>query len=328
MADFLDRARSLFADNPHNECSADLQRVFTAISKLQSVHSKSELDIVNLESVFSAFEMAELLGIEHYGRDLVRSMRRLIAWTLDEAVRLTLRRGKIFSSSPYESFASLISKLTNGRDPTRSPACSVITFNYDLALDAALHSAGLNPNYGLTDDSSGAVNLFKLHGSASWHRCSDDSCKKVVPDTLPTLGSFSDTAEMKWSELKPLLGRQAYCHGKPPAGDSVIVPPSWNKAEYRSDLASVWRRAAAELRSATSIIVCGYSLPETDSFFRYLYGLGTVGGEPLERFWVLDPSVEVDQRFRSLLGPGARARFKADHYTFEQALPLMHATLL
>jgi hypothetical protein len=50
MAEFLDRARALFAANPTSEYSNDLQRVFGAISKLQSVHSKSELDIVNLES--------------------------------------------------------------------------------------------------------------------------------------------------------------------------------------------------------------------------------------------------------------------------------------
>jgi hypothetical protein len=77
MADFLDRSRALFAANPCNEYSTDLQRVFEGISKLQSVHSKSELDIVNLESVFSAFEMAELLDVPPSGQDLVRSMRRL-----------------------------------------------------------------------------------------------------------------------------------------------------------------------------------------------------------------------------------------------------------
>jgi hypothetical protein len=325
MAEFLDRARALFAANPTSEYSNDLQRVFGAISKLQSVHSKSELDIVNLESVFSAFEMAELLEVPPSDRDLVHSMRRLIAWTLDEAVLFSVTAGKIVPSPPYRDLAALISKLASGKD--RAPCCTVITFNYDLAVDVALHSAGLNPDYGLTQQSSGAVNLFKLHGSVSWHRCSEDSCKKIVPDVFPAPDRFFGTVPMKWSELKKQLHSQAMCCGKAVGGDSVIVPPSWNKAEYRSDLVKVWQRAAAELKSATSIAVCGYSLPETDSFFRYLYGLGTVGGEPLERFWVLDPSEVVHRRFRDLLGPGALARFEARPLNFERAVLHMNSTL-
>jgi hypothetical protein len=91
MLDFIDRARELFAANQASEYAADLRRVFTAISNLQAVHSKAELDFVNLEAVFSAFEMAELLAVKPFEPDLVRSMRRLIAWTLDETVRCGVR---------------------------------------------------------------------------------------------------------------------------------------------------------------------------------------------------------------------------------------------
>jgi hypothetical protein len=281
MADFLDKSRGLFAANRVSEYTEDLSRVFNAISKLQSVHSKSELDIVNLESVFSAFEMAELLDLPLFGGDLVHSMRRLIAWTLDEAVRFEAKEGKIVSSPPYRNFASMIFGFAQGKGPP--PTCTVITFNYDLAVDLALHTAGLNPNYGLAGDSEGAVNLFKLHGSVNWHRCK--SCKRIVPETIPPLDRFVNTATLQWSKLKQILGVREECCGEALTGDSIIVPPSWNKAEYRSDLVKVWQHAAKELKGATSIVVCGYSLPETDSFFRYLYGLGTEGGEPLERFW-------------------------------------------
>ena len=90
MADFLDRARTLFAANPNDPSRADLERVFHAISTLQSVHSKSEMDIVNLESVFSAFEMAALLNVPPTEPALVDSMKRLIAWTLDESMRFEI----------------------------------------------------------------------------------------------------------------------------------------------------------------------------------------------------------------------------------------------
>jgi hypothetical protein len=329
MADFLDKSRALFAANRVNECSDDLQRVFDAISELQSVHSKSELDIVNLESVFSAFEMAELLDVPPAGRNLVHSMKRLIAWTLDEAVLFELGAHKVFSTPAYRDFASLISRLANEFGP--SPRSTVITFNYDVAVDVALRSAGLSLDYGLNGDAGGsrrAVNIFKLHGSVGWHRCSVDSCRKIVAEeTFPPLVASPGTTRLKWSQLRPLLGGQAKCCGQAVDEGSVIVPPSWNKAEYRSDLDKVWRRAAAELKSATTIVVCGYSLPETDSFFRYLYGLGTAGGEPLERFWVLDPSMETHERFRGMLGPGARARFQARTCTFDQAVQYLGSAL-
>lgn len=53
-----------------------------------------------------------------------------------------------------------------------------------------------------------------------------------------------------------------------------------------------------------------YSLPSTDSFFRQLYALGTVGPIPLKRFWVFDIDPTREEVFRKLLGPGARERFR------------------
>jgi hypothetical protein len=40
---------------------------------------------------------------------------------------------------------------------------------------------------------------------------------------------------------------------------------------------------------AQEIIVIGYSLPETDFFFRNLFALGTVGRKFIRRFAVVNP---------------------------------------
>jgi len=90
----------------------------------------------------------------------------------------------------------------------------------------------------------------------------------------------------------------------------VIGPPSWNKADSHNSIGSVWERAAKELAEAHSIYVVGYSLPETDAFFRNLYALGSVGDVPLRRFWVFNPDPSREQVFLRLLGPGARSRFR------------------
>ena len=100
----------------------------------------------------------------------------------------------------------------------------------------------------------------------------------------------------------------------------MIVPPTWSKGEYHSQLTKVWSRAAAELSDAENIFVSGYSLTETDSFFRYLFALGSVGSARIKRFWVFDTDQgggKVEQRFRTLRGPGiAENRFLYEQRQF------------
>jgi hypothetical protein len=92
----------------------------------------------------------------------------------------------------------------------------------------------------------------------------------------------------------------------------LLVPPSWNKLDYGRHLAPIWKRAAEELSNAENIFVIGYSLPETDAFFRHLYALGSLGDRLIKRFWVfdLDRSGSVESRFRAVLGKAALSRFK------------------
>ena len=103
--------------------------------------------------------------------------------------------------------------------------------------------------------------------------------------------------------------------------EPFIVPPSWNKAEQHQSLSNVWAQAAQELEQAEYIFIIGYSLPETDAFFRLLYALGTVGEKLLTKIIVFNPdqSGEVETRFRSMLGPGAEARFEYVESTFQES---------
>ena len=158
------------------------------------------------------------------------------------------------------------------------------------------------------DDSphSDGVWLLKLHGSTSWGILKDDP-KKIVPLNLgsilnnmrPTVGQH-----LTWPTSQFLRKREEL------TGEPVIVPPTWNKADSHRGLEKVWSRAARELSEAENIFVIGYSMPETDSFFRHLYALGTVGKAMLRRFWVFNPDSSLEARFRSLLGPAAEDRFQ------------------
>ena len=107
-------------------------------------------------------------------------------------------------------------------------------------------------------------------------------------------------------------------------GEPLIVPPTWNKGDSHKALTQIWAQAAQALSKAENIFVIGYSLPPSDAFFRYLYALGTAGDVLLKRFWVFNPAQqEVEQRFRALLGSGARERFKYFPMTFTQAIDVI-----
>ena len=325
MGDFLDVSHDLHRRGEVGDASSDFEAVFRGISELQRVHSKAQLDIQNLESVFGAFEMARTLGRcgsltpDQIDR-LAPAMRRLIVRTLEQTIRLPVRDGqKVMPPAPYPSFATLVARC---RDARPAQTASVLTFNYDVSVDQAFQFHGVPIDYALpSTHSTHEVPLLKLHGSLNWARCT--VCHAVVPWALREYlqryrWGFPLDVQTVTMPIGTHLREWQHCQ-QPVEPEPVLVPPTWSKTQYHETLASVWSRAAEELEGAESIFVLGFSLPPTDAFFSYLYALGCVGGVPLRRFWVFNPdsSGGVEGRFRQLLGPGAAERFQYLTQNFE-----------
>lgn len=196
---------------------------------------------------------------------------------------------------------------------SRGDSCAIITFNYDVALDVALTSVIGGLDYSLPPGSSHTrlMKVFKLHGSINWASCR--RCHAIVPvDLLPTPGydPYSTVPVTVPLGLADRIKSTRHC-GEPVETVAVIVPPTWNKTDYAEGLKFVWESAAQRLSRAENFIVFGYSLPETDSFFRYLFALGSVGDSLINRFWVFDPdSSRLETRFRQLLGTATASKFR------------------
>ena len=329
MRNFLDTASDLLRRNNVDNKQKDFQRVFDAIGQLQVVHSKAELDLNNLESVFTVLELAKVIksfpgSTETDVFETIASLKTLIVTTLEKTVVFPCEAGRTSAPPPYGEFANFIKHLMTQASPRRS--VSVITFNYDVAVDWAIHEARLGPDYAIEGDpgNADAVSLLKLHGSLNWGF--EPITRAIKPLRIekynayrePSLGSQKRTVVIG-SQLAQILKQ---C-GTTVAPEPLIVPPSWNKADYHHDLSAVWASAAKHLSEAQYIFIIGYSLPETDAFFRHLYALGSVGREPLRRIEVFntDESQYTDERFRRLLGPGALARYAYHKNTFAMAIP-------
>lgn len=327
MGDFLDIADSLWKTNSVGDKAEFFARVFAAIGALQIVHSKAQLDLSNIESVFNALEMARILkkfpGPEDFSVEAaIEALKRLIACTLEQTIRFPVSSRRIGPPPPYGTFAELLKHLTDDAHPKQSVA--VLTFNYDMAADYALFFNGLGPDYCLEAAGTQGIPLLKLHGSMNWAVCA--KCGKVVPWHLQQFfqrfrySFLEDVSEVRldiWSKFPEFRHCDTLVQSLP-----FLVPPTWNKTNHHEAIQVVWERAARELTDAESILIAGYSLPPTDGFFRTLYALGTAGGTPLKRIWVFDPDETgtLESRFRELIGPGAASRFKYFRFVFGGAL--------
>jgi hypothetical protein len=329
MSNFLDEAGGLHYSGKTLKPAA-FEDVFEAESELQSVFAKSYLDLDSIEALFGAIEMGLL--IEKFGQrsheDLVRlrkSILTLIVETLESLVQFPVREGQIHAALTYESLVRAIADLRGDHDLSQSTEVSFITFTYDLALDYALTVSRLNFDYCLEGWPAPTITPYlKLHGSISWGRCPE--CKTVVAyrfeDFFRNKHLFLHDIRYFKFDLGTRISEKSHCGGKPLEGPPILIPPTWNKTGYHEYLTRVWQTASKVLGTAENIFIVGYSLPEADAFFRYLFALGAVGKTKIKRFWVFNPDEDhtVQPRFEAIIGPQIKNRYKFFREGFKVAI--------
>lgn len=88
-------------------------------------------------------------------------------------------------------------------------------------------------------------------------------------------------------------------HGSIGTGD--IVPPLWNKSLPRGIRAG-WREALELLKEANDIRILGYSLPETDSYIRYLFRAAAAESTNLKRIDIIcKDDGKVQERYNNFI---------------------------
>jgi hypothetical protein len=335
MNGFFDKAEdiSLYESNKLTSSAIEsFKLVFNLIADLEGVYSKSNINLNNIEAVFGAIEMGLIIGrlgnitSKEEILKLKEALITLIVRTLDLSIRYPLKRVikqhhaldseyeryTLEPTESYRKFVDFIDKIQK-----KGLSCSVITFNYDIALDVALQRKNKGYSYCLYDTDrlfKDTVKLLKLHGSVNWIKEETDNIRAIDVDKLiPTdLRLFDDDPK----EHRIILSNDIERMGE----SAFIVPPTWNKTGYYNPIQKIWSQAAKELSEARAIYTFGYSLPESDSFFRYLYALSTNSKTRLRRFWVFDPDSRVEDRYKSLIGRGTEDRFRFFDEKFSDAL--------
>ena len=220
--------------------------------------------------------------------------------TLAHLITFVLRRCK---ESRSEVFRKFVSHVFPTRQRALDPGSNrIITFNYDDLLDKHMLKR-FSPQLMYFDSIKSRVNdtnrrttknenplLIKLHGSVNWRCTTDDFRSMINPSNIP--GEVNRIDQIWHSDT-----------GVPSPDDEespCIVPPMPDKPLTQIQLFRyLWTRACEYLHEAEEIVICGYSLPETDDLAMSLFA--NITNNKLKRVTVIDPNPAILARWRSLL---------------------------
>lgn len=193
---------------------------------------------------------------------------------------------------------------------------TIITFNYDTLIEDAFTRMDLQFTYGfhpvdalcslelpktlpmkwLEPGTEAFPQVLKLHGSINW-----------AEDDRPSHPQDSNSTPQP---LKPLV----YDHFSALRAAKrwpMIEPPTWRKSQ-NDILRLSWNAAVNNLKTATRIIIMGYSSPTTDPHFRFLLAAGLLDNISLTKVWVVNKDIEVFNRVQNMLS-GERSGVPVQH---------------
>ena len=339
MKNFLDIAEEVAG-------SPELDIVKKGVDKFARTHSNFPVHPNNLENIFALFEMAEVLEyfpglkVEEI-KQLVPAMHTVIGKTLDETMTYELvndSKGEWYPNArgAYANFARLVRDI-RGKAPHQHDV-AVITFNYDVALDWAFADCNQPVSYALGKRAQG-IPLLKLHGSLNWAKFKCKEGERIVPWEInnyayraPWFPPHSEGGRLINVRMSERI-KEYRLKGKEhvaPITAPFVIPPTWNKSGHYGEISSVWAAAALALSDAKNVFVLGYSMPETDVFFKHLLALGTAADTRLERFWVCNPNPDINRKIQDseLLGPGSKGKYRFVDEEFGVAIETIRRQLI
>lgn len=312
LGNFMDRMveMAITGKSPKGSLSDEHRKTLSEVLRirdsLESYHARVALNQFNIEQILSVLSFEALCGNKAGKRDLA-AFSKAISTTIELTCNV-LHDGKFNSiqengSPDYRRFwASLLSLFKSS--PSAFP--TIITFNYDLVLERSLfqlvigHPPRIGPETGIPG--------FRLN-----------FCNDLVPNPIfqakhVTFGSYT-VSPKSGSSLSPYSSsdlpagyvdiRLLKLHGSlnfpatrvsgawSPAvalESPKITPPVFNKTDKVFGTPT-WKAALETLRTCKNLIICGYSLPTTDTYMHYFLKTALGPNRHLNRTYVFDPEL-------------------------------------
>lgn len=302
---------------------------FFNISGQLEGHGTSKVVHRVLQSVWELYGKTNGISLEKYYRDIeTREVIGTFAKTANQpknwkARRIDLeeliRRVYIHTTCERERgpFKPQKSRFHRGILSRIKTNDTIITFNYDLLIEESMGLNQLwNPIYGYGVKVQGKTHdwcrkwletrrfdkvkkakilLLKLHGSLNWNLYNNKNIRlKPHPYVVRT-------------------------KNKKPTFDKVsILPPGWNKQINKKPYKSFWKFARLKLEKCKTIIILGYSLPETDllaqSLISEVVRLRKARENYIKELHLADPSGKVREKFIQIFTPALGPHGKIFQY--------------
>jgi len=267
-----------------------------------------------LKSVWELYGRTNNVGLEEYYREVetrarigsfAKSQNQPRDWDrrtkdLEELIRRVYIHTTVdMTQTPPRPLKSpvhqqLLKRLRSGS--------AIITFNYDLVIEESFESAkAWNPADGFA---------LKVTGiSHDWTRQWLDSRKVDSPgkSDIHLLKLHGSLGWVQYTNRQVRLKKRPYVVREGVREKISVCPPGWNKPIDRNPYKALWREARLKLESCKSLVIIGYSLPETDLLARALFSevvrMRSAREKYLSHLILVDPSDAVKERFTSLFTP-------------------------
>ncbi|HVA76264.1 MAG TPA: SIR2 family protein [Candidatus Binataceae bacterium] len=239
---------------------------------------------------------------------------------IQEGVRSGQLKGDWYGCPPYDFYLGVMCSYFNRGGPERRD--TIITFNYDTLVEEVFHGLEIAFNYGLPEgsvefhDSAGRmkgsysnakISILKLHGSLNWWALPPEEQerlrRRVYDARVRTLQDEGRLAEQNLDELTRSGLRLGHLtvYGCPGARPAIpfLAPPTWRK-DFSGYFGDIWHAAVLALRTATNVVILGYSVPPTDQHFKYLLSAGLQDNISLRKVFFVNRGLAQEETKRQL----------------------------
>ena len=274
MSNFLFKSRDQYFAEP--ETYAYFSGVFELIRNLSDVKNYFKADLFNIEEILSVLEMKRhLVGGETEAHDYIKYLCDVVQYytpTFEIANESAVNwYDHWLGNNVTTTFGNFVACLFNlGMKVDKNSKKGWKDFKREQEPKAIYAVVTLNYD-NVLEQLCEQIRRFMRVGVEF---CMD---KDVEPD---------------WTRA-PFLAK---LHGT--VESENVIPPTWNKGLH-PEIAEVWKLAYNLISTATQIRVVGYSLPETDSYVKYLLKSAVTEAKNLKQIDVicLDQNGTVKSRF-------------------------------
>lgn len=371
LGNFIDKMIELSATGrgPRGPLSAEdksiLHEALKIRNTIESYHARVTIDQFNLEQILSVLVFETQIGKKNSKQDLAK-FTRAIATTIEITCNV-LHDGNLekIQSEGSEIYQAFWLNLFNLYPQRLQNIPTILSFNYDLVLERAFLQSIIGYKYeelwrkakidGIEIDlqnENSVKNRFKLKNQMfeKYVKRGDDHFLERMPGYILDEKYNPESTDFTSVKLLKLHGSLNFSKEKITEKSSIvnsssnaaIIPPVFNKSD--SNFASpIWKTALESLRNCKNLIICGYSLPTSDTYMQYFLKAALGPNRVLNRIFVFDPALYAEgengialrQRYRECFSsqfqnriefqPSGKKHAKIDNGTFAHMVSMFGA---